>query len=52
MHMCPVLDANYLPLSGLHQSPEPLHSKCQALDLGIKLVHLIISFHPPQREMT
>jgi hypothetical protein len=33
-------------LTPLHQRPKPLHCKCQALNLGIKLVHLIISFHP------
>ena len=46
MHICSVLDANCLPSPGLHQRPEPLHGKCQALDLGIKLVHLFVSFHP------
>ena len=33
-------------LTPLHERPEPLHGQCQALDLGVKLVHLIISFHP------
>ena len=51
MHICPVLDVNYLPLSGLHQCPEPLHGKCQALDLGIELVHLVVSCHPAVEDM-
>ena len=32
-------------LTPLHERPEPLHGQCQALNLGIKLVHLTISFH-------
>jgi hypothetical protein len=51
MHMYPMLDSNTLPVFLLHQSPKPLHGKCQALNLSIKLVHLIISFVPIQENV-
>jgi hypothetical protein len=43
MHVYQILESDN-GLISLHQSPESVHSQCQALDLSIKFVHLTVSF--------